>query len=400
MAHVSVPEGASKYDPLPGLLSADAKPTSEQQPDLLRGVLKAELPSGDSKYDPLRKLLSSEVHPVSEGRLDLLRGLLRAELPPGDSKYDPLPALLSSEAQQTPGDKLSILQAMLGAELPTGESKYDPLPELLTAEPQEKQNVLQSLLSLRAPIARSKFDPLKEILLNLRKKEQDVTIADHSRAAPSLAHSEEPSDKNAASQAFPSEPTSPSGRDQLSSGSDPAAAGCLRGGRLTEGTPSQEDSLDLGSALSSANRGEAAAAASQPSVFDPSFVRNLKGQFSESQSPDTGFPLDARDPRLRPEQKANLISMQPPSERPFAAGGGPGWLEEASTCIGSPEGAPAVANLDAAVAKVNAALEKTEKLQRSNLQVKLVVTQSVELSEYVYIYSVEKARCLTYNSGN
>ena len=325
--------------------------------------MKTELPSGDSKYDPLRDLLSSEAHPSSEGRLDMLRGLLKIELPSGDSRYDPLPALLSSEAEagQTPREKLGVLKALLKAELPLGDSRYDPLPEILAAEPQQKQNALQSLFGFKVPAANSKFDPLKEILGNLRGKAYSGGEAGHSQADPFLAHSAEPSDRDAGSQGFQSEAASPSGNDQLSSGRGLAAANSLRGTKHTEGVE------ELGNALSSANQRETL----QPGAFDPSFVRALKGQFSEAQSPDTGFPLDARDPRLGPEQKASIISMQPPSERPFAAGSGPSWLEEASTSLASPECGSAVANPDAAVAKMDAAVEKTDKLQRDGLRVML-----------------------------
>lgn len=396
LIHVSVPKGASKYDPLPGLLSADSATTSDNRLDLLRGLLKAELPTGDSKYDPLHSLLSSDAQQLPEGRLDLLRGLLKTELPTGDSKYDPLPELLSSDTQHASGERLDVLRALLRAELPTGDSKYDPLPELLSsdmqhangerldvlrallraelpsgdskydplphvmaAKPKQKQHILQSLLDLRVPAVSSKFDPLKEILRNLREQPDRTSEVGHSSPDPSHSANALPSSAH--------EGGSLSSEEDLIFGNGSAAAASgSREGKMG-GDPFREGASALSEALSSAK--QQGAAASHPGVFDPSFVRALKGQFSESQSPDTGFAMDARDPRLSADQKSNLISQQPPTARPFAAGGGPGWLEEASTSLGSSEGSPAVADPNAAVAKTDAASVPAKKAKGRGLQV-------------------------------
>lgn len=354
-----LPSGDSKYDPLHSLLSSDAQQLPEGRLDLLRGLLKAELPSGDSKYNPLQSLLSSDAQQLPEGRLDLLRGLLKTELPAGDSKYDPLPEVLSSDTHHASGERLDLLRALLRAELPTGDSKYDPLPHVMAAQPKQKQHIVQNLPNPRVPAVSSKFDPLKEILRSLRERPDRTSEVGHSSPDPSHSANAPPSSSNETGRVSSEEGPFFGNRSA-------AAASGSREGKLG-GDPFQEGASALGEALSSANQRQAAA--SHPGVFDPSFVRAMKGQFSESQSPDTGFAMDARDPRLSADQKSNLISQQPPTARPFAAGSGPGWLEEASTSLGSSEDSPAVADPNAAVAKTDAASVPAKKAKGRGLQV-------------------------------
>lgn len=135
---INLPDAGSKYNPIPGLLSASPQKRGKQDP-LGNAIRHANLPrSKKSKYDPTLQLLDST--PQQRGVNDALGSVIRkADLPDTrDSKYDPVLDLLHTSPQEK-GQNDGLGNVLSRVSLPrNSDSKYNPVAAVLGAEPQKR----------------------------------------------------------------------------------------------------------------------------------------------------------------------------------------------------------------------------------------------------------------------
>lgn len=365
----------SKYDPVMGFLNANPNAPGVARSDPLGALSQMSAPQASGKYDPLHDALRVEAEPSGQPRKDLLGSLAKLSVPEGNGKYDPLPGALAAEARPIPSDRLDPIRGLIRALLKPRQAGHSS--KTLNALGQDLQNLLnpqQAGVQPPQPVypetpalsstAKGALEPkaisqTRDRPLDQKQHGESLPSEEHlsSGASPSVtgADAEERTGKDldlpdilVSSESTPTAASTPSNAfkwsevqddDRQTGGpSSKQETGRWNFWRRRESPAKQQSkaqAMEPSPAPSTGQPGNPIPVAftemkkeekapkvdqqkgSEEKKFDPSFVKAQKPQ--PAKAPTTGLAVDSTDPRLNADQRANIISRQPPFKRPFAA---------------------------------------------------------------------------------